>query len=301
MLSFFKQPFPVSELNLSKTLGLSLLFGAMIAFCLVVFQPFGSYNWHSPTKNLVLSGYGLVAAFSVFLNFYGFRRMAPAFFHESRWNVGKEILWNLVHFVTGGFLSTVYGAAMGIMPFSLPQISYMILVAFMMGLVPAILIVLIMYLYLLQKYRPISLVRKEEPVVAPLAVESPVQNISTPTEQEPTNTHITLIAENGKDTLTLEAAHLLYIEASDNYCTVFYLQNNALQKHLLRSSLSRLENQITQLEVVRCHRSYLVNLDRVQNVSGNAQGYKLHFAQTGQTVPVARASSSVVKSFFVAS
>lgn len=290
MLSFLRQPFPVSELNLSKTIRLSLFFGAMIYFCLVVFQPFGSYNWHAPFKNLILSGYGLVAAFSVFLNFYAFRKIAPQIFSEIHWNVGKEIIWNLFHFITGGFLSTVYGAAMGIMPFSLAQINYMILIAFLTGVVPAVLLVLIIYVYQLQKYQPL------EPIKKFVAIEPTPEPIEPAMQDERL---IILTSENQKDTLTLALGKLLYIEANDNYCTIFYLQADVLQKQLIRSSLSRLENQINQPEVVRCHRSYLVNLNQVLTVSGNAQGYKLHFGQTEQTVPVARASSGVVKSFFV--
>ena len=60
-------------------------------------------------------------------------------------------------------------------------------------------------------------------------------------------------------------------------------------KLLLRSSLSRLEAQIIdRSNIVRCHRSYVVNLDRVERVTGNAQGYKLHLFGGQFQVPVAR-------------
>jgi DNA-binding LytR/AlgR family response regulator len=81
---------------------------------------------------------------------------------------------------------------------------------------------------------------------------------------------------------------LLFIESSDNYCTVVYLENGQLVKPLLRSSLSRLESQIDMPHIVRCHRSYVVNLDRVERVTGNAQGYKLHLMGGQLQVPVAR-------------
>ncbi|RNI23574.1 LytR/AlgR family response regulator transcription factor [Rufibacter latericius] len=285
MLSFFRQPYPLSELTLPKSVFHSLLFGSIIAFSLIVFQPFGSYNWHHPSKNPILAGYGVVAAISVFLNFYAFRRMLPWLFREPSWNVGKEIAWNLIHFVTGGFLCTVYGSLTGVMPFTLNQILYMSMVAFLMGLVPAVLLVLINYVYLLRKYRPLTPADKED-TPAPVASSVPDE--------------LVLVAENEKDTLRLPARELLFIEASDNYCTVFWVKEGKPTKTLLRSSLSRLENQITSPGISRCHRSYLVNLERVQTVSGNAQGYKLHFEGLDLVVPVARSYSGLVRETFVA-
>ncbi|GAB2542523.1 LytR/AlgR family response regulator transcription factor [Rufibacter soli] len=291
MLSFLRQPYPLSELTLSKSTLHALVFGFIIGFTLIVFQPFGTYAWHDPLKNYILAGYGLVAALSAFLNYYAFRRMMPQIFTEDRWNVGKEIAWNLLHFGTGGFICTVYGAAVGVMPFSLAQVAYMSFIAFLMGLVPAVLLVLMNYVYLLQKYKPLEPVAK---------AGTPAVEAAAPSPAPVSETWLTLTAENDKDTLRLRAQDLLFIEASDNYCTVFYLQEDRLQKALLRSSLSRLENQVAAPGIFRCHRSYLVNFKQVQAVSGNAQGYKLSFEQTPQLVPVARSYASVVKETFTA-
>ena len=67
------------------------------------------------------------------------------------------------------------------------------------------------------------------------------------------------------------------------------MQDGKLRKHLLRSSLSRLEEQISQAGTIRrCHRSYIVNLAQVSSISGNAQGYHLHFRDCDEEVPVGR-------------
>jgi DNA-binding LytR/AlgR family response regulator len=136
--------------------------------------------------------------------------------------------------------------------------------------------------FMLQKYKPL----------APIPHREPAPQLAT-TAQD-----LMLTAENEKDFLTLPAQDLLFIEADDNYCTVVYLERDKVHKKLLRSSLTRLENQVTAFNIVRCHRSYLVNLDQVKSVSGNAQGYRLHFPMTPGTVPVARSSSGMVKAAF---
>ena len=88
--------------------------------------------------------------------------------------------------------------------------------------------------------------------------------------------------ENGKDTLNVAAAEVLYLEAADNYCTIVYGRPGAAPaRALLRASLSRLAGQAAEQgadQLTRVHRSYLVNLARVARVAGNAQGYRLHLA-----------------------
>jgi DNA-binding LytR/AlgR family response regulator len=119
------------------------------------------------------------------------------------------------------------------------------------------------------------------------------ERVSTVRANDAPDTLITLIADNDKDKLILRSGNLLFIESSDNYCTIFHVKSNATgigqpAKLLLRSSLSRLEGQINQPHIVRCHRSYIVNLDRIERVTGNAQGYKLHLLGGQFQVPVAR-------------
>ncbi|WP_158550010.1 LytR/AlgR family response regulator transcription factor [Runella aurantiaca] len=99
---------------------------------------------------------------------------------------------------------------------------------------------------------------------------------------------LTLVAENGKDKLTILPQHLCYIEADDNYVTVVFQEEQKIRKELLRSSLGRIESQIRASHIRRCHRSYMVNLQKVYRVSGNAQGYKLHLWQVAEPLPVSR-------------
>ncbi len=284
MLSFLQQPYPLSDPNLKKAVIQSLLVGLFVTFVLVVFQPFGSYNWQHPYKVLILSGFGMVASVTSFLNFFVFPKLLPSVFREAQWTVWKELLWNLLPIPAGGFLSTLYGSLTGSMPLTLLQVTYMIPVVFLVGLFPAILLVLVNYLYLLRKYRS-----PEESILRP-----------TPELTEDIQT-LVLVADNQKDKLVLPASELLFIEASDNYCTFFHHERGKLTKTLLRSSLSRLESQIHHPRIIRCHRSYLVNLDRIQSVAGNAQGYKLFFDSYEAPVPVARSYSATVKAYFSAS
>ncbi len=52
--------------------------------------------------------------------------------------------------------------------------------------------------------------------------------------------------------------------------------------------ISKLESQINEFGLIRCHRSYIMNPDKVIQVSGNAQGLKLELSNKTYQVPVSR-------------
>jgi DNA-binding LytR/AlgR family response regulator len=50
-----------------------------------------------------------------------------------------------------------------------------------------------------------------------------------------------------------------------------------------------MEEQLQSTAVVRCHRSFLINVNAIEHVSGNAQGLRLQLVMvSGVEVPVSR-------------
>lgn len=266
-----------------RTFLTSLAAGVFIGAFLVVFQPFGAYAWDNPMKVPVLAGYGVITFVVLMFNGYALPRLFAAFFQEERWTVGREIALIGYHIVSIGVANYVYGGVVygGFESGSLNvvQLGYMILATGLIGLFPATGITTFKYLRYLRRYA-------QPPQPTPL---------TAPEQAADARQTVELVAENGKDRLTLPLADLLYLESADNYSEVVFEKNGFPKKELLRGSLSRFEAQVPPGVVVRCHRSYLVNLHRVRRVSGNAQGYKLHLEGMETPVPVARAYSEVVK------
>jgi hypothetical protein len=90
------------------------------------------------------------------------------------------------------------------------------------------------------------------------------------------------------DDFTLDTDKLLFAKAEGNYLEIMVLENDKIQKHLKRMTLRELEMQIQSIDIIRTHRSYLVNLRYVNDVKGNAQGYQLYLAHFADTIPVSR-------------
>ena len=81
-----------------------------------------------------------------------------------------------------------------------------------------------------------------------------------------TNQLIHFKGEGNKDQITLSISSFLYGEAQDNYVELHYVEQNKLKKFLIRSSLNNLTKSIDNTIIVRCHRSYMVNLLHVKSI-----------------------------------
>ncbi len=283
----FRQPYPSTE-SPGRELRQAAVIGLFVGLFLLVFQPFGLNLWQTPDKPLKILGFGLVTFIITAFNFTVWSSLFPRPFSNDCWTVGRQIM-----LITGNILLIAVGNRL-YLEWILKQDGYtayigwleMVLITFLLGVFPTTGAVVFNYIRKLRQY----------------SQSAAGFSVHPPTPAEPTNSSetipapqpgqvdapLTLLADNEKDVLTLNATQLLCIESSDNYCTVIYQKDSQLAKPLLRSSLSRLEGQINRPRIVRCHRSYVVNLDRVERVTGNAQGYRLHLANGLLQVPVAR-------------
>jgi len=64
--------------------------------------------------------------------------------------------------------------------------------------------------------------------------------------------------------LTVAKENLLYIESADNYISIWYLKNGQLKKQLVRTTLKETSNQLADTSVVRTHRSFMINIDKIK-------------------------------------
>ena len=105
---------------------------------------------------------------------------------------------------------------------------------------------------------------------------------------KPVSKEILIPSDNNNEWLKLDPAQLLFVESVDNYVNVHFKDNGENKKQLLRSNLKKLELEIQNEAIVRCHRSYIVNLANIKSVDGNSRGLQLFFKDYDESVPVAR-------------
>ncbi len=285
MFQLVNQPYPIDDILL-RQLRKAVLIGLFVGLFLLVFQPFGINLWETPNKVAKILGFGFISFAVTALNFIVLRQLFPQLFMEERWTVGREIMAIMANILLIAIANRLYSTWL-LGPGEESGISWleMILMTFLVGLFPVVGLVLFNYIAQLKKY---SQEAAQLPIYSTSSGNFPPGNSPAVQKENTAADTLTLVADNEKDTVTFFAEDLLFIESSDNYCTVVHLRNEQVSKSLLRSSLSRLEKQVAQSHSVRCHRSYVVNLNRVERVTGNAQGYKLHLLSGQFAVPVAR-------------
>jgi hypothetical protein len=74
---------------------------------------------------------------------------------------------------------------------------------------------------------------------------------------------------------SIKKENLLYLESAENYVSICYLNKDNVSKYLLRDTLKKIEENFSGTEIIRCHRSYMVNFDKVKVIRKDKDGLKL--------------------------
>jgi hypothetical protein len=96
--------------------------------------------------------------------------------------------------------------------------------------------------------------------------------------------------EKGDLKLSIALENLLYIDSADNYATIHYMNKSKLSHYLIRNTLKWMEENLTNdRSLVRCHRSYIVNLDKVKVLRKTKEGIFLEMdALNTPDIPVSK-------------
>jgi hypothetical protein len=88
---------------------------------------------------------------------------------------------------------------------------------------------------------------------------------------------------------SIKKENLFYIESAENYVSICYLNKGKISKYLLRDTLKKMEEIFSGSEIIRCHRSYMVNFEKVKVISRDKDGLKLEFDnQAVNDIPVSK-------------
>ncbi len=99
------------------------------------------------------------------------------------------------------------------------------------------------------------------------------------------------------DRFDLEIDHFLFAKAEGNYIMLNLYEGNDIVQILKRITIKEFEKQLSVMDqIVRTHRSYIVNLSFLKQVKGNAQGYQITLHHSNSTIPVSRNMISTFES-----
>ena len=229
----------------------SLSCGLFIALFLILYQPFGTYEFSTAGKYWFLSGYGLIVFVVMFVS----------------WLAALYLI------------KPVNSSA--------PQVIIpIVMISFLIALLATFLYKQwyfeqdIQVLTLLD-YLPFGLATGLIPIVGIIVWQLKKAKAEAETK-------IVLADANGKDMLSLTPLDLFCLKASDNYIEVHYQLGDTIETTLLRNTLTAAEDTLKgHSDLMRCHRSYLVNLRKVKKTSGHKDRLSLHLTEA-LIIPVSR-------------
>jgi len=278
ILNYLQQRYPVVNNRWKIILPISLF----ICLFMVIFQPFGLTDYAGSDKYVILAGYGLITFLVLLFDLFLIPALLPAFFKEENWTVWKELLFLLWILFTIGLGNLFYTSFFFHLRLSLTSIVTIQLFTLAIGIIPITTLTIVKQNFLHRKHR--------------LNADQLSSTLSRRKPAEETFPQVRFTSDNGKDEITLAISDLLVIDAEGNYITVYYLHEGNPISVLLRNTLSYAETVISSFPVIlKCHRSYLVNLDRITKVSGNSQGYRLVVDGVPDEIPVSRSHAGRLK------
>lgn len=95
--------------------------------------------------------------------------------------------------------------------------------------------------------------------------------------------------ERGELRFSLKSSDLLFLEAADNYVVIHYLDHTRRARYVLRNSLRNMESLLKDHKVIRCHRSFMVNFERIKMMRKEKDGLVLDLDLPEKvTIPVSK-------------
>jgi LytTr DNA-binding domain len=282
-MSFFRQPYPYRHYTsvLYKLASVSVI---IVFLFLWLFEPF-----HVNTDEQKI-GYWLICLIHattpslIYIAYFLLFNLVTTIISREHWTVGKELAHLAVLFFLIGVDSFLVRDIIYTNPdnWSWRYFIEEIKNTFLAGTLISSLLILINF------YRLNSATQQQ----------AAVANKHLPHAETSTPEDVSIKALVKSDDFDLIINHFLFARAEGNYVEIFYRNNDIVKKELKRISLSNFETQVrASPHLMRCHRAYIVNINNISGVTGNAQGYQLSFAGTAEQAFVSRKNLTLFNKF----
>jgi len=258
MLKFLSKPYPFNDdLKHNAKVILFISFGVLIF--LLLFQPLEISSFSKKNIFYLVTGLAISTFLTLSLSLLVLPSLFPKSFDSSKWNIKKEIFWNLwLLFSISSSDLFFYSKLFSILDIGLYDIVKIIL----LGILPVAVLITINQERLLRSHLK----------SAQLMNQKLIENKQLKDEL------VTFESEYKNDNLIIKADSLIFIKSADNYIEVFFESQGIVKNQLIRNTLNQTEKLLKKFDfIMRCHRSFIININRIQEIQGNLQGYKLFF------------------------
>jgi DNA-binding LytR/AlgR family response regulator len=257
-----------------------ILFTAAFALVFInIYAPFGVDKWLSVSdvefflySSIVILIGMLVIVISRILMYVFTRRKSITYAAYALWIVAEIVVLALVYTLIQWYFLHVGNDFLQILKNSVRTTAYIILLPY-----------LISWLYLSFKDKYLTLEKMEN--------NRQLDEMNGITGKKVASQLLMVPFHDEKGVLkfSIKKDDLLYIEAADNYIIIYYLDHMKLSKYMIRNTLKRIELSLPEAGLVRCHRSYMVNIDNVKFIRKEKEGLIIGFdSPSDVVVPISK-------------
>lgn len=127
-----------------------------------------------------------------------------------------------------------------------------------------------------------------------------IRNVIVKKEEENDKKVIQFKDEKDEIRFTVLLEKVVYIESSDNYCIIKYINNEKISDFLLRTSLKKLSNELKSTPIQRCHRSYMINFEHVSSLKKDNSDISFEFDVPNiKDIPISKSYNDKIMELFV--
>jgi hypothetical protein len=272
MLKILNKPYPFNDdLKFNSLLIFFITLGIFVF--LLLFQPFDINMLSSRQKYIMIAGFSVITFLALSLHLMLIPSFFPKSFSSAQWTIKKEILWNLwilFTILSGYFLFTRF---MGIMKFGFDMVITLVFTA----VIPITALIIVNYNKMIRSHLKLA-----DDMNNKLKEHKSIQEKI-----------VYFNSDYQKDSLAIKISALLFIRSANNYIEVFWKEAEAAKNQMVRTSLLNAEGLLKEYKfILKCHRSYLININHIDKIEGNSQGYKLYFENVNFPIPVSKNSIS---------
>jgi len=260
-------------LNIQLKYNLKLNFNTSIGVFLFIlfFQPFNVT--YENVNNLIIFFSGFAGIIFILNNLILIA--LPAIFPKTLkigwWEVGPPFLLNALMLALNSVAFTFYLRYVGG-----TKLSFYIVFQIVLIVLSLIIIIRLVFIIRFQRHH-IDLLKNKLNEIKPAHIET-----------TDTSNIIELYSENNAEKVKLNNQSIYTIKAADNYVEIHFKENGNFQKKLLRNTLKNIETQLVKHpNYIRCHRTFMVNLNHVTKLIRNYNGHQLILTNT-EEIPVSR-------------
>ncbi len=262
IVKWLNKPLDLLENNKDRWI-LIITTGVFSILFLNLYNPFNVSNWHSIESIplfLILSSYGIIGIFILSISQFLIRPL----FGIKNFKIKSFILWFICEVMILGFVMFLIYGDKGLQGYDLlMEILRSLKYTFLVIALPYVAV--LYYLHSSRQKQKFFQVDKSE------------KNI------------IKILDENQNVRIAIEPDKLLFIKNADNYVEIFYTNIEGISKELVRTSLKRLESELSDFKIRRCHRSYMVNIKNVSLSKKTRKGLNLELRiENAPLIPVSK-------------